>query len=156
MFQIFHNAYFSENLFIYYFGELYRYKLRKVSEWCMCVYVHIMLVVWSQSYLLLFSHQACPTFCDPMDCSPPSFSAHGMFQARIQEWVSSSFSRASLQPYSSKNFLATKFWTSFFLFSLLLSLHSFLISSLFLSFLLYIFYSFLLNFLGTYNLWFKN
>ena len=27
--------------------------------------------------------------CDPMDCSPPSFSVHGILQARILEWVSS-------------------------------------------------------------------
>ena len=29
----------------------------------------------------------CPTLCDPMDCSPPGFSVHGIFQARILEWV---------------------------------------------------------------------
>ena len=34
-------------------------------------------------------------FCDPMDCSPPSFSVHGISQARILEWVAISFSRAS-------------------------------------------------------------
>ena len=28
---------------------------------------------------------ACPTLCDPMDCSPPGSSAHGILQARIQE-----------------------------------------------------------------------
>ena len=27
------------------------------------------------------------TFCDPMDCSPPGFSVHGILQARILEWV---------------------------------------------------------------------
>ena len=27
--------------------------------------------------------QLCPTLCDPMDCSPPRPSIHGMFQARI-------------------------------------------------------------------------
>ena len=27
------------------------------------------------------------TLCDPMDCSPPGFSVHGIFQARILEWV---------------------------------------------------------------------
>ena len=29
---------------------------------------------------------------DPMDCSPPGFSAHGIFQARILEWVAIAFS----------------------------------------------------------------
>ena len=30
--------------------------------------------------------QSCLTLCDPMDCSPPGFSIHGIFQARILEW----------------------------------------------------------------------
>ena len=29
----------------------------------------------------------CPTLCDPMDCSLPGSSVHGIFQARILEWV---------------------------------------------------------------------
>ena len=28
-----------------------------------------------------------PTLCDPMDCSPPGSSVHGILQARILEWV---------------------------------------------------------------------
>ena len=35
--------------------------------------------------------QSCPTLCDPMDCSPPDSSAHGILQARILEWVVCSF-----------------------------------------------------------------
>ena len=31
--------------------------------------------------------QSCPTPSDPMDCSPPVSSAHGIFQARVLEWV---------------------------------------------------------------------
>ena len=31
--------------------------------------------------------QSCPTLCDPMDCSLPGFSVHGIFQARVLEWV---------------------------------------------------------------------
>ena len=42
--------------------------------------------------------QSCPTLCDPMDCSPPGFSVHGISQARILEWVAISFSKASCQP----------------------------------------------------------
>ena len=34
--------------------------------------------------------QSCPTLCDPMDCSPPGSSIHGIFQARTLEWVPSS------------------------------------------------------------------
>ena len=33
------------------------------------------------------SLQSCPTLCDPMDCSPPGSSVHGISQARILEWV---------------------------------------------------------------------
>ena len=39
--------------------------------------------------------QPCLTLCDPMDCSPPSSSVHGIFQARILEWVAISSSRGS-------------------------------------------------------------
>ena len=31
--------------------------------------------------------QSCPTLCNPMDCSPPGSSIHGIFQASILEWV---------------------------------------------------------------------
>ena len=40
------------------------------------------------------SLQLCPTLCDPMDCSPPGFSVHGILQARTLEWVAISFSSA--------------------------------------------------------------
>ena len=36
--------------------------------------------------------QSCPTLCDPMDCSLPGSSVHGIFQARILEWVAIAFS----------------------------------------------------------------
>ena len=36
--------------------------------------------------------QSCPTVSDPMDCSPPGFSIHGIFQARVLEWVAIAFS----------------------------------------------------------------
>ena len=39
--------------------------------------------------------QSCPTLCDPMDCSLPGFSVHGILQARMLEWVTISFSRGS-------------------------------------------------------------
>ena len=38
------------------------------------------------------------TLCDPMDCSPPGSSVHGIFQARVLEWVAIPFSRGSSQP----------------------------------------------------------
>ena len=39
------------------------------------------------------SLQSCPTLCDPMDCSQPGPSVHGISQARILEWVAIPFSR---------------------------------------------------------------
>ena len=42
--------------------------------------------------------QSCPTLCDPMDFSLSGSSIHGIFQARILEWVSISFSRRSSWP----------------------------------------------------------
>ena len=37
--------------------------------------------------------KSCPTLCNPMDCSLPDSSVHGISQARILEWVAISFSR---------------------------------------------------------------
>ena len=42
--------------------------------------------------------QSYPTLCDPMDCSLPAFSVHGISEARILEWVAISFSRGSSWP----------------------------------------------------------
>ena len=42
--------------------------------------------------------QSCPTLCDPMDCSLPGSSIHGIFQVRVLKWVSISFSRGSSRP----------------------------------------------------------
>ena len=36
--------------------------------------------------------QSCPTPSDPMDCSPPGSSVHGIFQARVLEWGAIAFS----------------------------------------------------------------
>ena len=40
--------------------------------------------------------QSCPTLCDPMGCSPPGSSAHGIFQARVLEWGATAFSQECL------------------------------------------------------------
>ena len=48
-------------------------------DWCMCAPLSL-------------------TLCDAMDCSLPGFSVHGIFQARILEWVAISYSRGSSQP----------------------------------------------------------
>ena len=38
------------------------------------------------------SLQSCPNLSDPMDCSLPGCSVHGIFQARVLEWVAIAFS----------------------------------------------------------------
>ena len=42
--------------------------------------------------------KSCPTYCNPMGCSPPGSSVHGTFQAKILEWVATSSSRGSARP----------------------------------------------------------
>ena len=42
--------------------------------------------------------QSCPTLCDPLDCSLSGSSVHGIFQARVLEWIAISFSRGSSRP----------------------------------------------------------
>ena len=41
--------------------------------------------------------QSCPTLSDPMDCSPPGSSIHGIFQARVLEWGAIAFSGMKLR-----------------------------------------------------------
>ena len=41
--------------------------------------------------------QSCPTLSDPMDCSPPGSSVHGIFQARVLEWGAIAFSIVFLE-----------------------------------------------------------
>ena len=54
---------------------------------CVCVRAHTHLVA-----------QLCPTLFDPMDCSPPGSSVHGIFPARILGWVAIFCSRGSSRP----------------------------------------------------------
>ena len=39
--------------------------------------------------------QSCPTLSDPMDCSPPVSSIHGILQARVLDWGAIAFSESS-------------------------------------------------------------
>ena len=47
----------------------------------------------------------CQTLCDPVDCSPPGSSVHGILQARILEWVAMPASRGSSRPGSKVDLL---------------------------------------------------
>ena len=55
---------------------------------CKCISYSVCVCVYTQS---------CLTLCDPVDCSLPGSSVHGIFQARILEWVAISYSRGSSQ-----------------------------------------------------------
>ena len=57
--------------------------------------------------------EACLTLCDPMDCSPPNSSIHGLLQARILEWVAVPFSKGSSQPrdWTQVSYIAGGFFT---------------------------------------------
>ena len=66
--------------------------------------------------MLCLVAQLCQTICDPLDYSPPGSSVHGIFQARILEWVAISYSRESSWPrywtYGSyDSWIAGKFFT---------------------------------------------
>ena len=50
--------------------------------------------------------QSCPTLCDPVDCNLPGSSIHGIFQARVLEWVAISFSRVV------EHTLTQRYWAS--------------------------------------------
>ena len=53
----------------------------------------IKLLVTCIIIVLCLVTQPCLTLCDPMDCSPPGPSVHGILQAKILEWVAMPSSR---------------------------------------------------------------
>ena len=60
-------------------------------------------ITWTKNFqksmcICVKSLPSCPTICDPMDYSPPGFSAHGILRARLLEWVVMPSSRGSSQP----------------------------------------------------------
>ena len=55
--------------------------------------------------------QSCPTLSDPMDCSPPGSSVHGIFQARVLEWGAIAFSERVLLGHKKNEILpSAKTW----------------------------------------------
>ena len=70
--------------------------------------------------LLLKSLQSCPTLSDPMGCSPPGSSVHGIFQARGLEWGAIAFSGVfpiqTLLPWTHN--VTSQFFVLFFFFNL--------------------------------------
>ena len=60
--------------------------------------------------------ESCPTVSDPMDCSLPGSSVHGIFQARVLEWAVISFSSVFLRYLFNETFLSllSILWNSSF------------------------------------------
>ena len=80
-----------------YFETTFHKKKRKVTaaqvmlsapNSSICIYFHSLMKV-----------KLCPTLCDPMDCSLPDSSVHGILQTRILEWVAISSSRGCCSVY---------------------------------------------------------
>ena len=54
--------------------------------------------LWIIPLTLVLVAQSCQTLCGPQDCSPSGSSAHGIFQARVLDWIANFFSRGFSQP----------------------------------------------------------
>ena len=78
---------------------------------CMYTHIHTRMYTYVCIHTYTYTHtytynciyirevaQSCPTLCDPMDYSLPGSSVHGIFQARVLEWVAISFSRDHPDP----------------------------------------------------------
>ena len=82
------------------------YSEKHLSEWRVCetwLFLPTFCLMWdpgtrSTCVPACSVTQSCLTLCDPMDCSPPGSSVHGILQARILEWVAISYSRGSSWP----------------------------------------------------------
>ena len=57
-----------------------------------CTHIINFANYWLMNNVKVLVTQLCPTLCDPMDCSPPGSSVHGILHARTLEWVSISIS----------------------------------------------------------------
>ena len=70
------------------------------GAWCHSLSFKTFLSFISRLLVAIWSEvaQLCLTLCDPMDCSLPRSSVHGIFQAGVLQWVAISFSRASSRP----------------------------------------------------------
>ena len=74
-----------------------------VRFWFLSYSLHLCCTSCPESAILCLVRlvtQSCLTLCNPVDCSPPGSSVHGILQARILEWVAMPSSRGSFQPRS--------------------------------------------------------
>ena len=74
------------------------------NSWALCFFVHVSKEkqnVLAPAFLIHLQSDCClvsSDFCDPLNCSQPGFSIHGIILARILEWVAVSSSKGSSQP----------------------------------------------------------
>ena len=88
---------------------IFRVLVSAYCLWCFSIILQVVGGSWENDawhhahththiYIYAQSLQWCSTLCNPMDCSLPGSSAHGILQARILEWVVIPSSRGSSQP----------------------------------------------------------
>ena len=73
------------------------------EHWSGCHFLLQCMKVKSESEVA----QLCPTLSDPMDCSLPSSSVHGICQARVLEWGAIAFSKSLVKIPLRRNFVLT-------------------------------------------------
>ena len=70
----------------------------KLGKECIkAVYCHPAYITYMQDESESEVAQSCPTLCDPMDCSLPGSSVHGILQARVREWGAIAFPHIKVQ-----------------------------------------------------------
>ena len=62
------------------------------------MYIHSRICIYIESESEVT--QSCLTLCDPVDCSLPGSSVHGIFQARVLEWGAIAFSYSFTTPWT--------------------------------------------------------
>ena len=97
-------------------------ELEKRTDICICITESLCCTPETNTTLLInYVHAVCQllhsclTLCDPMDCSPPGSSVHGILQARILEWVAMPSSRRSSQPRAWIHVSSSFWWFQMFL-----------------------------------------
>ena len=102
-------VHFVHDLFLY--TQMFKFQCRKnfqVFTYGLFLYFKEFFLMIQQSHCWAYIKlvcvcvqllQSCLTLCDPMGCSPPGSSVHGILQARILEWVAMPFSMGSSWPW---------------------------------------------------------
>ena len=105
--------FFSNSVIDCYYNNLCSSSLSFFWLLC-CLLISLCCTVWASCLLTAFSFSSVSLLlparlsphsctsaqsCNPMDCSPPGSSVHGLFQARILEWIASSFFRLLMAFY---------------------------------------------------------